>query len=161
MFVWSRNTVRESLHISFFCGGDPFCEVVQQPENTHREADSLLEWPVDLSYLAWATSRSPLLTWVSSGFLLSVQNYRPYIVFQVPCKNMNILFTSRIFCLSLVIGTLHTSCFFPEICWFYLQTEISVILSTGNKLPFSLSFKTTLLMLSCDCIQSVEFIIAS
>ena len=35
--VCRRNTVRESSHISFFCGRDPFCEVVQRPENTHEE----------------------------------------------------------------------------------------------------------------------------
>ena len=44
----SSNTVRESSHISFFCGGDPYCEIVQRPENTHGELTGLLEWPVGL-----------------------------------------------------------------------------------------------------------------
>ena len=63
----SRNTVRESSHISFFCGGDTFCEVVRRLENTHdiftwvthRSLPSLerlvdlspsLERPADLSF---------------------------------------------------------------------------------------------------------------
>ena len=49
MIVCSRNTVRESSHISFFSCGDPFCEVVQWPENTHGELTGLLERPADLS----------------------------------------------------------------------------------------------------------------
>ena len=74
-FVWSRNTLRESSFISFFCGVDHFCEVVRRPENTYRGANRF--------------------AWVTRWSLPSVQNYRPYIVFQVP----------RIFCLWLVIGT--------------------------------------------------------
>ena len=147
----SRNTVRESSHISFFYGMDLFCEVVRRPENTHGEADRS----------AWVTSGSPPFAWAPNGFLPSVQNYRPYIVSQVPCRNMNILFASRLFCLWLVIGTYILLGVFPVICWSYLQTEISVILSTGNKLHFSFSCETTLLTLSCDCIESVKFIIAS
>ena len=41
--VCSRNTVRENSHISFFCSGYPFCEVVRRPENTHEELTGLLE----------------------------------------------------------------------------------------------------------------------
>ena len=51
MIVCSRNTVRESLHMSFFCSGDPFSEVVWQPENTHGELTGLLEWPAGLNLL--------------------------------------------------------------------------------------------------------------
>ena len=43
MIVCSRNTVREGSHISFFCGGDPFCEVVRRLENRHGEMTGLLE----------------------------------------------------------------------------------------------------------------------
>ena len=53
---------------------------------------------------------------------------------------MNIIFTSNIFCLWLVIGTY---ILFPVICWSYLWMEISVTLSIGNKLyssPFSFIF---------------------
>ena len=62
-FVWSRNSVRESSHISFFCGEDPFYEIVRRPENTYGEAD-----------------RS---AWETSGFLPLVQNNKSYIIFQV------------------------------------------------------------------------------
>ena len=62
--VCSRNTVKESSHISFFCSGDPFCEVVQRRENTQGGADRS----------AWGTRSS----------LPSVQNYRPFIVFSSP-----------------------------------------------------------------------------
>ena len=45
----SRNTVRASSHISFFCGRDRFCEVVRRPENRHEELTGLLERPAGLS----------------------------------------------------------------------------------------------------------------
>ena len=35
----SRNTVRESSHISYFCDWHPFCEVVGRPENTDGSDD--------------------------------------------------------------------------------------------------------------------------
>ena len=75
--VCSRNTVRESSHISFFCGGDPFCEVVPRLENTQEGRIGLLEWPVGLCLQSKMTD-----------FVLS---------FQVSCRNMNILFASCIF----------------------------------------------------------------
>ena len=78
---------------------------------------------------------------------------------------MNTPLRPRIFCLWLVIGTYILPFFFPVISWSYLRTEMSVILSIGNKLHslhpslfFSLSCETTLLMLSCDCIESANFI---
>ena len=43
MIVCCRNTVRENSHISFFCGGDLFCDVVRRPENTHGELTGLLD----------------------------------------------------------------------------------------------------------------------
>ena len=141
MIVSSRNTVRESSHKSIFCGGDPFCEVVQWPENTHRELTGLLEWP--------------------AGLCLQSKNHRPYIVFQVP---WTCLVTYVFFLFMASYQNLHTSGFFPVICWSYLWTEISVILSTGNKLHsrphhlFSLSCETTLLMLSCNHIDFAKFI---
>ena len=56
--VWNRHTDRESSHLSFFCGEDPFWEVVRRPENKHEGADRFtgvtsgpppsLEWPVGL-----------------------------------------------------------------------------------------------------------------
>ena len=84
-FVWSRNTVRESSYISFFCGGDPLCELEQRPENTHGAANRF----------AWVTCR----------FLCSVQSYRPYIAFQLLCGNIHMPLRPRIFCLWLVTGT--------------------------------------------------------
>ena len=41
--VYCMNAVTESSHISFFCGGGPFCEEVRQLENTHEELTGLLE----------------------------------------------------------------------------------------------------------------------
>ena len=72
--VCSRNTIRESSHISSFCGGGPFSEVGWQLENTHNGADSsawvtsgslpLLERPADLSLRLsdqWISAFSPKL----------------------------------------------------------------------------------------------------
>ena len=49
MIVCKSNTVRQSSNISFFCSGDPYCEVVQRPEGTHVEQTGLLERPLGLS----------------------------------------------------------------------------------------------------------------
>ena len=127
--VWSRNTVRECSHLSFFCGGDSFCEVVGRQQNTHdmfawvtrrslsllkRLADlsSSLERPADLCLQSKITeyclSKSHAEVWTSSS---------PHVFF----------------CLWLVIGTDILS-FFPVIFWSYLQMEISVTPSIGNKL---------------------------
>ena len=162
----SRDAIRDSSHISFFCGRDPICEVEQKPENKHEELTGLLEWPACLSLCLRDQWTSPFV-WLTTGSLRSVQNYRPYIVSQVPSGKMNILLASRIFCLCLVIGTCILPFFFPVICWSYLRTEISVTLSIGNKLYSSPSFFIiffqwpTLLMLSCDRIESAKFIVAS
>ena len=158
----NRNTVRGSSHISFFCGGVPFCEVVRRPENTHEELTGLLKWPTGLS-LAWDTSGPLPLAWAISGSLPSVQIYRPYIVFfksHAEVWTSSSYFFSRIFfCFWLVFET-YIIPFFPVICWSYLRREISVTLSIGNK-SYSLSCETTLLMLSWNCIESAKFIVAS
>ena len=88
--------------------GNPFCEVVRWPENTHGELTGLLEW--------------------SAGLCLQSKITDLILSFQVPCGRMNILFTSRIFLFMAGYRNLHYSVFFPEICWSYLRTEISVIL---------------------------------
>ena len=141
--VCSRNTVSESSHISFFCGGGPFCEVVQQPENTHGELTGPLEWPACLC-----------LQFKITDLTLS---------FQVPCGCMNILFAQVFFCLWLVIGTYILLFFFR---WFVglICVRKYVTLSIGNKLYsrhdlyFYFSCQTSLSMLSCDCIESAKFI---
>ena len=131
--VCSRNTVRKISYISFFCGGDPFWEVVHWPENTHE---------------------------MQTGLCLLSKLTDLILSFQVPCGNMNILFTPHIFLFMTCYRNLHTLVFFFwVICWSYQQMEISVTLSLGNKL-YSLSCETTLLMLSCERTESAKFIIA-
>ena len=155
----SRNIVRETSHICFFWRGPFLWSSTTDGEHT---------WGADRS--SWVTSETLHSLERPAEFSPSLE--RPadlclqskitdlILSFQVPCGTMNILFASRIFCLWLVIGTSYFR-FFPVICWSYLRTEISVILSTGNKLHFSLSCETTLLMLSCDRIESAKFIVAS
>ena len=95
---------------------------------------------------------------------LSVQNYRPYVVFQLWRKYEHA--TSPTYFLFMAgYRNFPTSAFiFSVICWSYLRTEISVNLSTGNNyifailFYFSLSCEATLLMLSCDRIESAKFI---
>ena len=146
----SRNAVRESSHISFFCGGNPFFELMRRPENTHEELTGLFEWPVGLS--------PPLERPLDLPLRLSTQRISTY---SPNLQTLYCLFKSHVevwtsssphvfFCLWLFIGTYIIS-FFSVICWSYLRTEISVTLSTGNK-SYSLSCETTFLMLSCDCI---------
>ena len=140
MFVWSRNSVRESLHISLFCGGDPLCVLERWLENTHRGAD--------------------MFAWVSSGSFSSVQNYRPYIVFQFPHRNMKTPLCPHIFCLWLVIGTYILLGFFSSnlLIWFVDLLSLYTLAINYILLYFSLSCETTLLMLSCNCIESAKFI---
>ena len=103
--VCSRNTVRESSHISFFCGGDPFCEVKRQPENTHRVLTGLLKLPAGLC-----------IQFKITDLILS---------FQVPCENMNIYFVHLFFCLWLVIGT--------YIHWFFFfYGKLFILYANGN-----------------------------
>ena len=81
--VYSRSTVRESSHISFFCGGDPFCATAR--EHTQEADRSALsdQW---VSFFAWETSGPLPFIWVTAGSLPSVQIYRPYIVFSSPMR---------------------------------------------------------------------------
>ena len=113
---------------------------------------------------AWVTSRSLPSLERSADLPLrlsdqrispSVQNYRPNIISHAE------IWTScspHVFSVYGYLSELIYFRFFPVICWSYLRTEMSVILSTCNKLPFSLSCETTLLMLSCDRIESIKSI---
>ena len=114
--MWCRNTPSESSHISFFCGS----------RRTHTgELTGLLEWLADLSpslerpadispLLEWQADLSPLLERqadlspsLEQPVFLCLQSKITDLIlsFQVPCRNMNVLFASRIYCLWLVIGT--------------------------------------------------------
>ena len=137
MLVWSRNTVRENSHVSFFWGGDPFCWVVRRPEKTYGGADRF--------------------AWMTSGSLPSVQNYRHYCLFKSHAEKWT-SYSPHVFSVYGWLSEFTYFHFFPVICWSYLRTEISFIRSTGNKLHFSLSCETTLLVLSCDRIESAKLI---
>ena len=81
--VWSRNTVRDTSHISFFCDGDAFSwSSVTAGEHTwyvclrNRRSLLSLESPADLSPslewpagspFAWVSSRSLHFAWATSG----------------------------------------------------------------------------------------------
>ena len=136
-FVWNRNTVKESSLISFFCGGEPLCELERRPENTD----------VGANRFAWMTSGSLLQSKITDLIL--------------SCKSHAKIWTRLHAHVFSVYGWLleltYFMLFFSVIFWSHLRTEISVILSTRNKLHsrhtllfFSLSCETTLLMLSCD-----------
>ena len=71
MIVCCSNTVRESSHISSFCGGDPYSKVVQWPEYTYEELTGLLEWSAGLCLQFQITDlifslKSQAETWTSS-----------------------------------------------------------------------------------------------
>ena len=127
-FVWSKNTVRESLHISIFCGRDPFCEVVRRAgEHTWESRQVCL-----------SDQQTSPFAWVASGSLFSVQNYWPCIVFSSLMRKYEPASSPTYFLFMAGYQNLLTWFFFffflLVICWSYQQTEISVILSTGNKL---------------------------
>ena len=118
--VCSRNTVWQSPHISFFCGGDPFYEVVQRPENTREELTGLLGWPVVLS-----TSLERL-----ADLCLQYKITDPILSF----KSHEHACSPAYFSVYGWLSELTCFFYFPVICWSYLRTEISITLSIGNKL---------------------------
>ena len=129
----TRNTVIESSHISFFCGGDPFLWSSATAGEHTRGADRS----------TWATSGSlPSLERpadLSPSFDrpldLYLQSKITDLIFSL--KSQTEIWTSSsphvFLCLWLVIRT-YILPFFLLICWSYLRTEISVTLSIGNKL---------------------------
>ena len=119
-FVRRRNTVKESSHISFSVVGI-LCVLERQPENTHKGADGF-----------------PCVT---SGSLS-----QPKITYLILSFNSHEEIWTHVFAyVFFVNGWLSELIyfrFFPVICWSFLRTEISVTLSTGNKLhpPLFFSF---------------------
>ena len=137
--VCRRNTVRESSHISFFYGGNPYCEVVRLPEYTHEELTGLLEWPTGLS-LRLGDQRVSSFAWAASRSIPSVPKLQTlYCLFKSHAEVWTSSKPYVFFCLWLIIG-IYILPFFPVICWSYLRTEISVTLSINYILrhpPFS------------------------
>ena len=127
-FVWSKNTFRKRVHTNLSSVAGTLCVYYCDDRKTHTGV-----WQVCLS----DQQVSP-----------SIQNYRPYIVFQLPRGNMNTPLRRRIFCFRQVIGTYILPIFSGNL----LITFLTIVLY------FSLSCETTLLMLSCDRIESAKFI---
>ena len=128
----SRNTVREISHISFFCRGDPYCELARRPENTHEEMTGLLEWPAGLCL---PPERSVGLSpWLErpGDLSFSPQLQTLYCLFK---SHADIWISSSptYFSVYCWLSELTYFRFFPVICWSYLWMEISVTLSIGNK----------------------------
>ena len=155
--VCSNNTVRDRSHISFFCGGDPYCEVVQRPENTH----DMFDWVTrrSLPSLERLADLSPSLEQPADHSTFSPTLQTLYCLFKSHAEVWTSSSPHVFFCLRLVIGT-YILPFFP--CnFFYLICERKYLsLSIGNK-SYSLSCETTLLVLSCDRIESAKFIVTS
>ena len=130
----SRNLVRESSHISFFSGRDPFCEVVRRPENTHKKLTGLLEWPAGLSLCLKDQRTSPLHLSDQRISAFSPKLQTLYCLF----KFHAVIWISSSPTYFSVYGWLSelTSVFvfFPSNLLSYLWTEISATLSIGNKL---------------------------
>ena len=117
-FVWSRNTVRESSRISFFCGVDSLCVFARRPVNTHGGADRF----------AWVTSRSLPQSKITDLIL-------PFNFYAgIWTRPLAHVFSVYGWLSELTYFRFFWWLFFPVICWSYLQTEISITLSTGNKL---------------------------
>ena len=80
---------------------------------------------------AWETNGSLPLSRATIGSLPSVQNYRTYIVFLSPMQKYEHPLLPTYFFVYSWLSELTYFRFVPVICWFYLQTEISVTLSIG------------------------------
>ena len=144
--MWSRNTVRESSHIFFFCGGDSLWVLERRSENTQdlfarvtrrsllsleRPADlsPLLEKPTDLtSSLEKPVNLPPSLERpVDLSPSLEVQNIYIYIyiycLFKYNAGIWTCLF-ANVFSVYSWLSELIYFRFFLVICWSYLRTEI-------------------------------------
>ena len=145
--------------MSFFFGEDPFCEVERQPENT-RGADRSDK---PLSPFAWETSIPLLFAWATSGSLHSVQNYRPCIVFSSPMRKYEQHLRFTYFSVYGWSSELTYFLFFRKFVDLICERKYLSFYPLKNKLyslPSSFIF-FSLFMLSCDCIESLKFIVAS
>ena len=134
MIVCSRNTVRASSHISFFRGGDRFCEVVLRPENTPGKLTGLPEWPAGLS-LRLRNQRIPPTSLEQPEDLLFQSKISDLILPLYSHAEIWISSSPTYFSVYVWLSQFTYSwVFFPVICWSYLWTEISVTLSIGKKL---------------------------
>ena len=122
--VCRRNTESKSSHISFCAFLGPFLWSSATAGEHTRGADRS----------ACVISGSPPSLERPAGLCLQSKITDLILSFQVPWGSMNILFAYVYFCLWLVIRTYILPFFFSVICWSYLRTEISVILSLDNKL---------------------------
>ena len=101
-FVWSRNTVRKSSRIYFFCGG----------RRTHTgELTGLLEWLADAP-LRLRDKWIPPLRLRDQGSPPSVQNYRHYIDFSSPMLKYDHPLRLKHFLFMASYRNIHTSVFF-------------------------------------------------
>ena len=87
--------------------GDPFCEVVRRPENTH----DMFAWVTCRSLPSHETSGSLPFTWTTSGSLPSVQNYN-YILSHSPKRKHEYPLCCMYFLFMVGYRHLHTSSFF-------------------------------------------------
>ena len=111
--VYSRNAVREILNISFFCCGDPYCKLVQRPENTHRELTGLLEWPAGFSLRLTDQRTFPIRLndhWISA-FNPKLQTL---YCLSSPLRNYKYSLRPSIFLFMGSYQNLHTSVFFSR-----------------------------------------------
>ena len=109
----SRNTARESSQISFFSGGDSFCEVVRRPENTHEELTGLLEWPAGHSLRLRDQWISPLRLSDQLISAFSPKLHTLYI-FSSPMRKYEYRLRPRIFLFMTGYRKLHSSVFFSR-----------------------------------------------
>ena len=142
--VCSRNTFRETSHISFFSGGDPFCEVVRRPENTHGELTGLLEWHACLCLQAKITDliffSSPMRIYeypLRPRIFLFMTGYRNLHNSWVFSGNLLILSANRNICHSIhrqkiIFSSSSFIFFFPvkPLCWCYLATALDLVSSS-------------------------------
>ena len=146
MVLCSGNTVRVSSHWSFFCGGYHFYEVVRWPENPDELLIGLFEWPAGLSLCLRDQQSSPLRLsdhWISS-FSPNLQTL--YCLFKSHAE----VWTSSLPRIFYVYGWLSELTYyflFSVICWSYLRTEISVILSKAINYILAI---TVYISLSCE-----------
>ena len=126
--------VGESSHISFFCGGDTFYEVVWWLENMHREPTGLLEWPVGLSFQVPCGYMNILFAHVFFCLWLVIGTY--ILLFFFLAISWSYLQTK--ISVTLSIGNklysrhhlLYFSFLWKPLCWCYLVTALNLLRSS-------------------------------
>ena len=135
--MWSRDTVRETSHISFVCGGDPFCEIVRPADLSCGSLPSVQIYRpyIFFSSPMWKYEHPLRLPYFSVyGWLSELTYFRFFTVIcwsylrteiSVPLSIGNELYSRHHILYFSFLWTMKT------FCWCYLATTLNLLSSSS------------------------------